>query len=299
MHPIDEIRLHFSEGGLFFMNICLGFMMYGIALELRVEDFKRLFRMPRAAIAGVMLQYVMIPAIFYGLLLWWKPLPSFALGLILVAACPGGNISNFCSSLARANVALSVSLTAFTTVVASVVTPFLFAYWGSRYTPAAELFKTISLSPWDMVKTILLILILPMLMGMITAYRFPLVAAKMLAPIKKISLGLFIVFVIAAFFSNLHFFLVHIHRLFLLVLLANSLALMLGYFTAFLFGLDEKDRRTLSIETGIHNSGLGLILIFEFFNDIGGMAMVAAWWGIWDMLSALFIAWYWGRRKVL
>jgi len=74
---------------------------------------------------------------------------------------------------------------------------------------------------------------------------------------------------------------------------------MLGYFTAFLFGLDEKDRRTLSIETGIHNSGLGLILIFEFFNDIGGMAMVAAWWGIWDMLSALFIAWYWGRRKVL
>lgn len=299
MHPIDEIRLHFSDGGLLFMNICLGFMMYGIALELRLEDFKRLLGMPKAAIAGVMLQYVIVPAIFYGLLVWWKPLPSFALGLILVAACPGGNISNFCSSLARANVALSVSLTAFTTVVASVATPFLFAYWGSRYTPAADLYKTISLSPWDMAKTILLILILPMLMGMITAYRFPHFAARALAPIKKISLALFIVFVIGAFFSNFRFFLAHIHRLFLLVFVANALALMLGYFTAFLFGLDERDRRTLSIETGIHNSGLGLILIFEFFNGTGGMAMVAAWWGIWDMLSALFIAWYWSRQKAL
>lgn len=279
------------------MNFCLGLIMFGVALELKLDDFKRLLDAPRSTIAGLLLQYLIVPALFYGVLILWKPTPSFALGLILVAACPSGNIANFCNALAKANIALSISLTAFSTVVASLATPFLFYFWGNMYEPAQGIFREIALHPSDMAKTILTIMLIPMIAGMYVSYKYPQWALRLHKPIRKISLGLFIFFVIAAFFSNFNHFLKNIHLVFLIVLVGNTIALGVGYLIGKIFALPERDCRTLSIESGIHNSGLGLILIFQFFNGMGGMAMIAAWWGIWDMLTALFLAWYWSRKN--
>ncbi|EMN01681.1 sodium Bile acid symporter domain protein [Leptospira noguchii str. 2007001578] len=126
MQELDFVRIHFNESNLAFLNLLLGLIMYGIALELRFEDFKLLVDKPRSSITGIISQFVLFPFATY-LLLWiLKPSPGIALGMLLVAACPGGNISNFITLLAKGNTALSISLTAFSSALAIFITPLIF-----------------------------------------------------------------------------------------------------------------------------------------------------------------------------
>ncbi|EMF99687.1 sodium Bile acid symporter domain protein [Leptospira borgpetersenii str. Noumea 25] len=130
MSELDAVRINFNESGLVFLNLLLGLIMYGIALELKLEDFRLLFDKPRASITGILSQFVLFPFATY-LLLWILNPPSgVALGMLLVAACPGGNISNFITLLARGNTALSISLTTFSSILAIVATPFNFFSGG-------------------------------------------------------------------------------------------------------------------------------------------------------------------------
>ncbi|EMN30597.1 sodium Bile acid symporter domain protein [Leptospira interrogans serovar Pyrogenes str. L0374] len=127
MQELDSVRIHFNESNLAFLNLLLGLIMYGIALELRFEDFKLLVDKPRSSITGILSQFILFPFATY-LLLWiLNPSPGIALGMLLVAACPGGNISNFVTLLAKGNTALSISLTAFSSALAIVITPFNFS----------------------------------------------------------------------------------------------------------------------------------------------------------------------------
>ena len=110
------------------------------------------------------------------------------------------------------------------------------------------------------------------------------------------SIAIFAAIVIMAFSANFDLFLSYIHLVILLVLAHNAVALLAGYNLGTLFKLEQQDRRSIAIETGIQNSGLGLILIFGFFDGLGGMAIVAAWWGIWHILSGLSLAYFWQRN---
>lgn len=297
---LDWIRLNFSKGGLLFMNITLAFIMFGVALEIKVEHFKRVMLYPKSAIVGIVSQFIALPALTFLLVLIIKPSPSVAMGMILVAACPGGNISNFISSLAKANVALSVSLTAFATIVAIVLTPFNFAIWGSLYSETANLVVPIKIDAWEMMKTVFILLGIPIIVGIWFSRKFPLATNAILKPIKIFSVLAFAGFIVAAFASNFKFFLSYIHLVLLIVFIHNLLALATGYSMATLFKLPKPDRRTITIETGIQNSGLGLVLIFNpnLFNGLGGMAFVAAWWGIWHIISGLFIAAIWSKKPL-
>ena len=296
---IDQANVQFSPDSLFVLNLILGFIMFGVALELKVEDFQRVIRQPRGPLIGLFSQFLLLPLLTF-LAVWVLPIGgSVALGMFLVAACPGGNISNFISSLARANVALSVSLTAISTLLAMVMTPLNFAFWSNLYPPSAELLKTINLDTWELVKTVLLLLGVPLVLGMWTAHRFPRFTAKISRPIRIFSILFFVAFVIIALTNNFGVFLDYIQHIILLVLIHNALALLGGYLTAKAFSLPWQDVRSITIETGIQNSGLALIIIFNFFGGMGGMAVIAAWWGIWHIIAGLTLAFFWSSRRAV
>ncbi|TGK24094.1 bile acid:sodium symporter family protein [Leptospira yasudae] len=296
MTELDAVRINFNESGLVFLNILLGLIMYGIALDLRLEDFKLLFEKPRASLTGIISQFVFFPFATY-LLLWiLNPPPGVALGMLLVAACPGGNISNFITSVAKGNTALSISLTAFSSALAIVATPFNFFFWGNLYPPVQATLKEISLNPWDVFRAILVILLIPIALGLLTQRYLPKITKKIEKPIKILSALIFAAFLVIALAANFSVFLKVINKVFLYVLLMNSTGFLLGYFFAKLMRLDEKDARCISIETGIQNSGLGLVLIFAFFGGQGSMAIIAATWGIWHAIAGITLAWFWSKR---
>lgn len=294
---IDAIRLNLGGAGLLVMNISLAVIMFGVALELSVKDFKRLIKEPKSTLTGLFSQLVLLPALTFLLVLFFEPHPSLALGMFMVAACPGGNISNFFSLLARGNAALSVSMTAIVTLTAIIMTPFNFTLWASLYEPTNIILRDIHISIWEVFKIIGLILGIPLILGMTVRHYREKLADKIGYGIKTFGILFFAGFVLVAFAMNFEKFINYVHLVVVLVFFHNAFALTGGYGLASLFNLPEKDRKSIAIETGIQNSGLGLLLIFNFFDGLGGMALVAAWWGIWHVITGLTIGWYWSIGK--
>ncbi len=295
MTPIDQVQLNFNPASLMTLNIILGFVMFGVALDMKVADFRNVLRTPKPMLIGLLGQFLLLPAATCGLVYLLNPAPSIALGMILIAACPGGNISNFLVHLSRGNTALSVSMTAVSTMAAVVLTPLNFAFWGSMYAPTRSLMRDFNLDPIEMLLAVFLLLGLPMLIGLFISQRFPAVAHKLKRPLHYLSMAFFGVFVIGALAANFQHFLHYVGYVVFFVFLQNAAALASGYFAAYFSRLPEVDRRAVSIEVGIQNSGLGLTLIFNFFGGLGGMAIIAAWWGIWHILSGLTVALTWRR----
>ncbi len=287
---IDAIVLNFSPTSLTILNLVLAVVMFSIALELKPNDFKRLLHAPKALMTGVFAQFILLPALTFCLVLVTNPQPSIALGLILVSACPGGNISNFITYRAGGNAALSVSLTAVSTVAAIFMTPANIAFWGSLYGPTRAILQETAIDPVSVAVTVGFMLVLPLCLGMLLNVRRPDIASRLRTPLQYLSMGIFIAFVALALASNWALFLQYATAVAALVFLHNALALAGGYGAATLAGLSAFDRRSITIETGIQNSGLGLILIFGFFNGLGGMAIVAAFWGMWHILSGILLA---------
>src|SRR5210317_1444488 len=291
---IDQIQINFDSDSLWTLNLALALVMYGIALDIEVKQFKELLRTPKLVLAGLLSQFVLLPALTFIFVLWIKPIPSVALGLFLVAACPGGNVSNFMSHLAKANTALSITLTAFATLLSVIMTPLNFQWYASLYEPSAVLLRSISVDPADLFKVVGLLLALPLTLGLYTRYRFKAIAIRLGKILKPLSLLIFIVLVVIALASNWETFRKLATQFADLVIAHNTLAILLGFITALVFRLDKYSRRSIAIETGIQNSGLGLLLIFTFFDGLGGMAVIAALWGVWHLISGLFFGLFWG-----
>lgn len=294
-NTVNSLRIEFSPESLVLLNFLLAFVMFGIALEVRWQDFRNLVQNPKPVITGIVSQFFLLPALTFVVVSLIEPLPSVALGMILVAACPGGNISNFISHLSGANAALSVSLTGMATVLSLFFTPFNLQLWAGLYEPTSHILQNIELSPLQIFKTVALILIIPLAAGMAVQFRFTKVANKIAPFFKILSVLIFMGFVLVAFIKNVEVFTTYIHVVFFLVLLHNALAFITGYLTGKAAQLSQRDRRTISIETGIQNSGLALLLIFSYFEGIGGMALTAAWWGVWHLVSGLVLAYFWKR----
>ena len=216
--------------------------------------------------------------------------------MILVSSCPAGNISNFLTHLARGNTALSVSISTLSTLAAIVMTPLNVAFWGGLYAPAQPILRAVAVNPLEMFAHVLLLLGAPLAAGLFVSRRFPRFTARAVKPFKIFSLGFFAVFVLAALAANWQYFLAYVGMVVGIVFVHNALALATGYGLARAAGLPERDRRAVCIECGIQNSGLGLILIFGYFDGLGGMAVITAWWGIWHIVAGLSVAGTWSRR---
>lgn len=293
---LDSVKLNFDANGLMVLNISLAVVMFGVALGIKVSDFKALLGKPKLILLGLFSQFILLPFLTFLLILILQPSASLALGMILVAACPGGNISNFMSHLAKANSALSVSLTAFSTIICIFLTPLNLEIWGNLYGPSQEILKDVHLDFWQLFQTIVLILGIPLVLGLLIRHYKNDLALRLSKILKPLSILIFVAIVIIAFSKNTDIFNRYIHHVIALVLLHNTLALGSGYLLASLFKLDFKSKKTLALETGIQNSGLGLLLIFAFFDGLGGMAVLVAWWGIWHIISGLSLSFFWAYK---
>ena len=287
---IDEAVLDFTPGSLMVLNGILAIVMFSVALDLAPRDFRRLAHAPKPLIVGLVSQFIALPALTFALVLLLQPQPSVALGLMLVAACPGGNISNFITHRAGGNAALSVSMTAFATVGAIFLTPLNVAFWGGMYGPTAQILRATSIDPVQVAVTVGFMLILPLLLGVTLNTHRPMIAARLRRPLQTLSMVIFAAFIVLALAANWAQFLTYAGGIAALVVLHNALALGGGFTLATLAGLSDYDRRAVTIETGIQNSGLGLVLIFGFFGGLGGMALVAGFWGIWHAVSGIALA---------
>ena len=299
---LNSIEINFDSNGLWVLNIALAVIMFGVSLGITVEDFKRLFKNPKILATGIFSQFILFPALTFLLVKAINPAPSIALGMFLVAACPGGNISNFMTQLAKGNTALSVSMTAFATLVSIVMTPINFQIWSNLHEPTASVLRSVELDPFTLVRLVSLILGIPLILGMLLRHYKPATSIKIMSILKPFSLLVFIILIILAFGKNLDIFLNHIHYVLAVVIIHN----LVGYFSGFYFAksmkLNFRDQKTLSIETGIQNSGLGLLLYFDFFYGIsglnlGGMALLVAFWAVWDIFSGLLLASFWAKKK--
>lgn len=292
----DAITLAFNRQGLLVIEGVLALVMFGVALELRLDDFRQVFRRPVGPLAGLATQVLVVPALVYLLTLALKPPPSVALGMILVAACPSGAMSNFVTHLAKGNTALSVSLASISTLLAVFTTPFNLSFWGNLNPETRALLHAVELSWTQLASTVLLVLVLPTVLGMLLAARRPAVATRLHPPLKRLSVGFLVVIIVVAVQQNFDVFKTHFGTVTGAVIIENTLAMVCGYGAARLVRLGEADARALTIEVGIHNSALGLTLVFAFFGGLGGMALVAGFWSIWHLVAGLAVALYWSRR---
>jgi bile acid:Na+ symporter, BASS family len=309
LEVLDNVRLNFSPSGLFALNITIAFIMFGVALDIKLQHFKDVFMKPKSAIVGILSQFFLLPAITLIFILLLNPTPTVALGMILIAACPGGNISNFMTAMAKGNVALSVSLTAIATLGATFMTPLNFAVWGKIYlnnyntSGAGSYLVPIEIDFLQMVQTVVILLGIPVVLGVLFSMYLPRLTVKIKKPIRQLSIIIFIAFVIILLSANFDHFMKFIHLVFIIVLIHNGLALATGFSAASLFKLPRFDRRTITIETGIQNSGLALVLMFnpKIFPpelELGGMTIIAAWWGVWHIISGLILSTLWSRKQV-
>ncbi|MBR6806499.1 MAG: bile acid:sodium symporter family protein [Bacteroidaceae bacterium] len=309
LESLNSVTINFGEGGMMIVNIILAFVMFGVALGIKPRTIKDVFKKPKSIITGAILQWFALPAITFAVALALTPVitPMIALGMILVASCPGGNISNFLSSLSKGNIVLSVSLTALTTAMAPIITPINFFFWGSMYSHFISTKSDIPMLviPFvPMLEQILLLLGLPIVLGLLFAHYFPSATKKIIKPSQIISVLLFVGMVVVSFAQNFQIFIDNIFYVFFIVMLHNGTALATGYFGGKAAGLPLNDTKSLTIETGIQNSGLGLILLFNphifppeiWHGHYGGMLFITAWWGIWHILSGLCVAYYFRRK---
>ena len=294
---LDQVHINFDAASLHTLNIALALVMFGIALEIKWSDFRQISQKPQWVLVGVLSQFLVLPAITFVLVWAVKPVPGLALGMMLVAACPGGNVSNFMTHLARGNSALSVTLTAIATMCAVFMTPLNLRFWAGMYPPAAEILEKVAIDPLEMARLVALLLAVPLILGMLFNHWFPALSKRLSSFFKIGSLLFFAVLVVLALAKNWGIFLEYIHYVLFLVLLHNALAFGNGYGLARLFGLKRKETKTITLETGIQNSGLGLLLIFLFFDGLGSMALITAFWGIWHLISGTGLALLWSRTK--
>lgn len=290
------LPIQFDPASLLLLNLILALMMFGVSLSLRWSDFKRVLEIPAAPFAGLLAQFLLLP-LGTCLFTWVFAIqPEFALGMILVAACPGGSFSNIMTWLARGNVAVSVSMTAISSLAATVLTPLNFSLYAWLNPHTRSYLAEIAVEPGGILLLVLLVLALPLLLGMFTGRRLPNLILIVEKPLRIISLLIFLWFVGIAFFNNRQLFVEEFHSFFWLVVLHNSMALLLGYGMARMMKLSGPDLRAVTLEVGIQNSGLGLMIIFTFYPQAGAMMLIAAFWGVWHLVSGLLLSTWWSRR---
>lgn len=290
--------IEFDASSLLVLNVLIAAMMFGVSMTLRVEDFRRIVQRPVAPVAGLVAQFLLLPAAT-ALAAWLLQVgPELAMGMILVASCPGGSFSNILTWLGRGNVAVSVSMTAVSSLAAAVLMPLNFALYGWLNPITRDYLTEISVDTVDLLVLVGLVLGVPLLLGMAAGSRFPRAAARTERPLRAVSTLVFLAFVAVAFANNFALFLEEFHTFFWLVLGHNAGALLLGAGVARLLRLPVSDRRAVTLEVGIQNSGLGLVVAFNFFPDAAGALLITAFWGVWHLVAGLVLAQVFARRPL-
>ncbi|HLR71895.1 MAG TPA: bile acid:sodium symporter family protein [Pseudogracilibacillus sp.] len=268
------------------ISLLLGVIMFGMGLTLSLNDFKGIIKAPKSVIIGVIAQYTIMPLLAFGLATAFQLTPEVAVGVILVGCCPGGTASNVMTFLARGNTALSVTITAFSTILAPILTPALTLLFASKWLPV---------SAGDMFLSIVQIILIPIVLGIIVRLIFQKQVEKSVKALPLISV-IGIVAVAAAVVSvNTDEIATTGLLIFSVVMLHNILGLLIGFLLGKVFRLEFNDQKAISIEVGMQNSGLGSALALAHFAPIA--AVPSAIFSVWHNISGPLIATWWGKKS--
>lgn len=278
------------------LSLVLATMVFSVALELKVADFARVAQAPRAVVCGLVPQFVLLPGATWLATLALDLPANTEAAMILVAACPGGSLSNVITHLGRGNTALSVSISAVASVMALVLTPFNFTWMVSTNPATAGWLRELAIDPSGIWWSLLALLALPMSLGLVFAHRLPALTERIRKPLGTFSLVALLAFIAVGLVRERHLLGAQIAPQFVVVVLHNAAGLLLGYLCALAFRVSLRDRRAVMIEGGMQNSGLALGIIAVQFNADLGMVIVASLWGIWHIVSGLALAFFWRRQ---
>ena len=278
------------------LSLVLATMVFSVALELKVSDFTRVAQTPRAVICGLIPQFVLLPVGTWLATLVLDLPPNIEAAMILVAACPGGSLSNVITHFGRGNTALSVSISAVAAVMALFLTPFNFTWMMATNPATADWMRTLALDPSDTWWSLLALLALPMALGLLLSHRWPTLTERIRKPLGTFSLVALLLFIVGGLISQRALLTAQIAPQLVIVILHNGSGLLMGYLCALAFRVAERDRRAIMIEGGMQNSGLALGIIAVQFNADLGMVIIASLWGIWHIVSGLSLAVLWRRK---
>ena len=278
------------------LSLVLATMVFSVALELRVADFRRVAENPRAVVAGLVPQFVLLPGATWLVTLVLDLPPNIEAAMILVACCPGGSLSNVVTHVGRGNTALSVSISAVAALMALFLTPFNFTWMVATNPATAGWLRQLEVDPAGIWWSLLLLLALPMVAGLAVGRNLPVLTRRIQRPLSRFSLLALLAFIVLGLVKDRHLLNLQILPLLLIVVLHNASGLWLGWAAAKAFGVAERDRRAIMIEGGMQNAGLALGIIAVQFNSDLGMVMIASLWGIWHIVSGMSLAWSWRRK---
>jgi BASS family bile acid:Na+ symporter len=271
------------------LPLSLAVIMLGMGLSLVPADFKRVFLFPRAAGIGIVNQIIVLPLVGFGLL-WLSGLrsPELAVGIMILAACPGGPTSNLISHISKGDTALSITLTAISSLVAVITIPLIVNLALSVYMPQGGY---VPLPVFDTIIKLTLITLLPVSLGMLVRARATGFAHRMNRPVKIVSGILLFLIILAAILNNKEIFVSSFRNVGPVALSLNLFMLFVGYFSARLFRLNRPQRITISVESGIQNGTLGITIASTLLhNDV--MAISPAIYSlIMFMTAGGIIAW--------
>ncbi len=270
-----------------YVNLLLGIVMFGMGLTLTGSDFARVFQRPKDVILGVVAQFTVMPLL--GLLLAFalRLPPEIAVGVILVGSVPGGTASNVMTYLAKGDVPLSVSMTAVSTIFAPLVTPGLMLLLAGSWLPV---------DAWGLFKSIVQVVLIPVILGVLINTLFGKTVQKASSVMPLISVVAIILIVMGVVAKNAPNLLTVGPLVFLAVVLHNLCGYMLGYAVGKVLKVKAAQKRAISIEVGMQNSGLAAGLASAHFGGLA--ALPGAIFSVWHNISGPLLATYWSRKRV-
>ena len=278
------------------LSLVLATMVFSVALELRLEDFKRVAQEPKAVICGLIPQFILLPVGTWAATLVLDLPPNIEAAMILVAACPGGSLSNVVTHMGRGNTALSVSISAVASIIALFATPFNFSWMMAANPETASWLKELSIDASGIWISLFLLLGVPLTLGLLASHRLPQLTERIRKPLGNFSLIALLLFIVAGLIKERQLLTLGLLPTLLIVVLHNASGLFLGWATSMAMRVSERDRRAIMIEGGMQNSGLALgIIAVQFGSDLG-MVTLASLWGIWHIVSGMSLAYLWRRK---
>lgn len=239
------------------LGIALIITMWGMGLSLVIEDFKRVLQSPKAVILGLINQLIFLPVLAFLLLKLIPAQPEIAVGIMILSACPGGPTSNLLSLLAKADTALSVSLTAINSIVTIFTIPFIVNLGLAEFAGESQV---IQLDILETIKTMVVVVLLPMSIGMTMRKRKPAFAKKMGKPVRIASAVLLALIIIGIVLKERANIVDYFSRAGILAFLLNALTMTVGYFSARITKLNLSQAKTISLESGIQNGTMALAI---------------------------------------
>lgn len=276
-----------------FLPLSLAIIMLGMGMTLVPGDFKRIIKFPRAIFIGLTNQLILLPIIGFGLAILFGLNPTMAVGLMILASCPGGPTSNLITQVCKGNIALSVTLTALASFISILIIPFILSfaldYFGSDSGTA------IKLPIIDTIIQIMVITVIPISIGMLIRKLKSNFAIRMEKPMRIASTVLFILVFLAIVVASKDKIVSGMKAAGIVTLLLNILTMSLGYLTAKLFRLDLKSAISITIESGIQNGTLALVIAASVLNN-PEMGIPIGAYSIWMFVTGGILMWFLGKK---